>query len=478
MRPGVEVNVVDAAPPRSAPVSIDTWFVIGTAENGPDTPALVRSFSEYTSKYGGRTGYQTSYDSMETFFRDGGSRVYFQRVFGVAPTKGFLLLKDSAVADLFRIEAKNAGAWSSGIKIAVTIPSAGNFQFTLTDAVTAAILETSPVFAVKQDAIDWSNLSDYINVLSAGPSALDPVAVTATALSAGTDDVATATDPQWVTALAKLTIELGPGQVSAPGRTSSAIQKALLQHAYDMNRVAVMDTAYAATPSKATLLAQAAGLRDDPNARYGALFAPWAEVPGLVAGTVRLVPYSAVQAALMARQPNANVPAAGKNGESRYAIGVVGGFTDPDREELNTGGVDIAREMFGGVRTYGYRTLADPAKLRGWIGLNNVRLVMEIKAKAYAIAEDFTFHQIDGEGIVFEKFAGQLTGMLIPYFESGALYGTAADEAFFVDVGNAVNTSETIADGQIRAVIYIRTSPFAELVHIDIVKQAVTEVLV
>jgi phage tail sheath protein FI len=476
VRPGVEVNVVDAAPPRSAPVSIDTWFVIGTAENGPDTPVLVRSFSEYTNKFGGRTGYTTSYDSMETFFRDGGSRVYFQRVFGPAPTKGFLVIQDTAVAPVLRVEAKNAGAWSTALRVAVTVPSAGLFQITLSNA--DGVLETSPEFTAKQDAIDWSNLSDYVNVISAGPSTLDPGPLAATPLSAGTDDAAAATDPQWVTALAKLSIELGAGQVSAPGRTSSAIQKALLQHAYDMNRVAILDSAYAATPSKATLLAQADGLRDDPNARYGALFAPWAQVPGIVSGTLRLVPYSAVQAALMARMPNANVPAAGKNGESRYAIGVVGAFNDPDREELNEGGVDIAREMFGGVRTYGYRTLADPAKLRGWIGLNNVRLVMEIKAKSYAIAEDFTFHQIDGEGIVFEKFAGQLTGMLVPYYESGALYGTAADEAFFVDVGNAVNTPETVANGEIRAVIYIKTSPFAELVAIDIVKQQITEALV
>jgi hypothetical protein len=477
VRPGVEVNVIDAAPPRSAPVSIDTWFVLGTAENGPDTPELVRSFSEFTNKYGSRTGYTTLYDSMETFFRDGGSRAYVQRVFGPTPTKGFLVLKDTAVADVLRVEAKNAGSWSSGMRVQVTVPSVGLFQFvlTLTDG---TALETSPEFTAKQDAIDWSSLSDYVNVTSAGPSVLDPAVLAATALSAGADDSANATDATWEAALDKLTIELGPGQVSAPGRTTSAIQKALLQHAYDMNRVAVLDTAYAATPSKATLLAQADGLRDDPNARYGGLFAPWAQVPGIVAGTVRLVPYSAVQAALMARQPNANVPAAGKNGESRYAIGVVGGFTDAERQELNEGGVDIARNMFGGVRTYGYRTLADPAKLPGWVGLNNVRLVMEIKAKAYAIAEDFTFHQIDGEGIVFEQFAGQLTGMLIPYFDSGALYGTAADEAFFVDVGNAVNTAETISNGEIRAVIYIRTSPFAELVHIDIVKQQITEALV
>lgn len=475
-RPGAEVNVVDAAPPRSAPISIDTWFAVGLTETGPDQPALVRSFSEWNRKFGGRTGYQTAYDAMETFFREGGSRVYFQRVFGLAPTKGFLTLQDSAVAPTLKVEAKNAGAGSTGIRVAVVVTGA-TYVITLTNTA-GEVLEVTPTLDTKQDAIDWSTSSDYVTITSAGPSALDPKVLAATPLSAGTDDAATATDATWEVALDKLTIDLGPGQVSAPARTTSAIQKALLQHAYDMNRVALLDAPYAATPSKSALIAQADGLRDDPNARYGALFAPWAQVPGLVTGTVRLVPYSPVQAAMMARLRQPNLPAAGINGQARYAIGVVGAFTDSDREELNEGGVDIARAMLGGVRTYGYRTLADPLTLGQWIGLNNVRLVMEIKAKSYGIAEEFTFSQIDGEGTVFHTFAGQLTGMLVPYYEAGALYGATTEQAFFVDVGDAVNTQETISAGEIRAVIYLRTSPFAELVHIDIVKQQITEALV
>lgn len=475
-RPGAEVVVVDAAPPRSAPVSIDTWFAIGLTETGPDTPQLVRSFSEFTNKYGGRNGYQTSYDAMETFFREGGSRVYFQRVFGPAPTKGTLTLTDTTPAPTLTVTARNAGAASAQMKIAVVV-SGTDYTINITNMANE-LLETSGLLADKQAAIDWSATSDLVVITSGGPSLLDPKVLAATALSAGSDDAAAATDATWIAALDKLTIDLGPGQVSAPARTTSAIQKALLQHAYDKNRVALLDSAYAAIPSKSALIAQADALRDDPNARYGALFAPWAQVPGIVAGTARYVPYSPVQAALMARIRQANVPAAGVNGQARYAVGVVGTFTDTDREDLNEGGVDIARPMFGGVRTYGYRTLADPQTLRQWIGLNNARLVMEIKAKAYAIAEDFTFSQIDGEGVVFERFAGQLDGMLVPYYESGQLYGTAADEAFFVDVGNAVNTPTTIADGQIRAVIYLKASPFAELVHIDIVKQQIAEALV
>lgn len=476
-RPGVEVNVVDAAPPRSAPVSIDTWFAVGFTESGPDDPVLVRSFGEFQRRFGNRSGYQTSYDSVETFFRDGGSRMYFQRVFGPAPTKGFKVLNDNAAQPTLKVESKSAGSLSAQMMVAVTVPSTGLFQIIMTDQVSGAVLETTPEFTTKQDAIDWSSASDVINIVSAGPSALDPVASAAASLSGGTDDMANATDTQWVAALDKMGSELGPGQVSAPGRTTSTLQKALLEHAYEMNRVALLDTAYAATPSKAALITQADGLRDDPNARYGALFAPWAEVPGVVANTLRLVPYSAVQAALMARSARPNQPAAGVNGQSRYAIGVVGAFNDTDREELNEAGVDIAREMYGGVRTYGYRTLADPAKLPQWIGLNNVRLVMEVKAKAYAIAEDFTFSQIDGEGRVFTRFGGALVGMLVPYYEDGALYGATAAEAFAVDVGGAVNTPETIAAGEIRAVIYLRTSPFAELVHIDIVKVQITEAL-
>jgi hypothetical protein len=178
---------------------------------------------------------------------------------------------------------------------------------------------------------------------------------------------------------------------------------------------------------------------------------------------------------MIARSVDQNQPAAGARGHSRYALSAKYDFTDPDRETLNEGGVNIARNMFNGVRTYGYRTLVDPVEEPQWVQLNATRMIMAIKAEAEDIAEGFVFENIDGRGATIGAFYGSLVGMLVPYYERGALYGRSPQEAFAVDVGGQVNTPTTIADGQINAVISVRTSPFGELIQIYIVKRPLPE---
>jgi hypothetical protein len=102
---------------------------------------------------------------------------------------------------------------------------------------------------------------------------------------------------------------------------------------------------------------------------------------------------------------------------------------------------------------------------------------MAIVAQANAIAERYVFKQMDGRGVLIADFGGELSGMLVPFYEAGSLYGTTAQEAFSVNVGAQVNTPETIANGELHAVISLRMSPFAELVVIEIVKVATTEAL-
>jgi len=265
---------------------------------------------------------------------------------------------------------------------------------------------------------------------------------------------------------------LGPGQIFATGAAGWAAHDELLAHAGTNNRIALLD------PDPADLTAAgletlATGLASDPNARYAALFAPAAIVPGVAGGTTRTVLYSAVEAGIMARNSAAqspNVPAAGVNGLSRFAIDLAATYTDAEREALNTAGVNIARNIYGQVETYGYRTLAPEST--GWLSLGNARLNMEIVAKAEAVGERFVFTQIDGRRVRIGQFGAELSSMLVPYYEAGSLYGASAQEAFYVDVGPAVNTDESIANGELHAVIGVRMSPFAEYVVIEIVKVA------
>jgi hypothetical protein len=279
-------------------------------------------------------------------------------------------------------------------------------------------------------------------------------------------------------ALDALTKSYGPGQVFVPGADGvlSTTHDALIAHAAANNRIALLDADPDATAAELTALAGT--LAGNANARYAALFAPAAIVPGLTSADTRTVPYSALEAGIMSRNAatfTPNVPAAGVNGISRFATDLTTTFADADREDLNDAGVDVARLIYGQVETYGYRTLAPAAT--GWANLGNARLNMEIVAKAEAVGERYMFAQIDGRRIRISQFGAELSGMLVPYYDAGSLYGVSASDAFFVDVGPAVNTDATIANGELHAVIGLRMSPFAEFVVIEIVKVATDQPL-
>ena len=68
--------------------------------------------------------------------------------------------------------------------------------------------------------------------------------------------------------------------------------------------------------------------------------------------------------------------------------------------------------------------------------------------------------------------------MLHRFYLLGALYGVDADDAFRVETGAAVNTPETLSNGELHAVLAVRMSPAAERVFIEISKSPITVALV
>jgi hypothetical protein len=282
------------------------------------------------------------------------------------------------------------------------------------------------------------------------------------------------------TALALFTKDLGPGQVSVPGRTTPATKLALAVHGEATGRIPIIATTNTAVVATLTGEATIASITTAQERRT-ALFTPWIVVPGVTSGSTRVISPEAIVAGIMSRRDgegiSPNQPAAGIMGESIEAIDTVVSFTDVDRTTLNTNGVNVLRDLYDGVRVYGYRTLADPANDPNWINLGNARLFMGIEAELDAIAERFVFRQLDGQRLTITEFGGALTGALLPYWQRGSLYGVTPEEAFRVDVGPNVNTDTTIAAGQLRANVALKTSPFAEEVILELVKTRITETL-
>src|SRR5438045_1711092 len=78
----------------------------------------------------------------------------------------------------------------------------------------------------------------------------------------------------------------------------------------------------------------------------------------------------------------------------------------------NSGAVNVIRELFGGVRNYGWRSLVDPIGESDWVNFGCARLYMSIAAGAQNIAESYMFDKIDGAGRTLSALNGALSGML------------------------------------------------------------------
>ena len=68
-----------------------------------------------------------------------------------------------------------------------------------------------------------------------------------------------------------------------------------------------------------------------------------------------------------------------------------------------------------------------------------------------------------------------LSAICLGDYNAGIIYGATPAEAFNVDTGPSVNTAATAAANQLKAIVAVRPSPFAEVVTVVIINVPVTE---
>lgn len=473
------MTIGDRAASPIAAASTSNGFLIGVSTKGAvGQVQKVISVADAVDRIGPRMAANPYlYDALDCAFREGASVVYISRAVGAAAATAKVEAVDAVGKKSLRILAKSPGAWGNALSAEITL-TAGSVVIVV--KYEGSVVESSPALATNPEVVEWAKGSQYVTIedVSAAEGAGDAKTQTVAPVG-GADDVAGVGTAQIEAALNVMTNDLGPGQVAAPGFTSEAVHKALLAHAAATNRRALLDDPVE-TPV-AELVAHATAMRG-PNARFGALFASWAYVPGLSLGTTRKVPYSGLQMGLTARAEsegnNPNKAAAGPRGKSRYATGLVNVFTDAQRETLDDAGVTSSILVRGVVTTYGNVTLVNQTTEPNWKSFSASRLVMAVAAKAAVILESYDFEQIDGRGYVFKKLQGDLAGgACMPFYLDNALYGQTPEEAFFVNTGPDVNTPTSISQEEIKAQIGIRVSPTASFLEVEVVKVPTTESL-
>ena len=516
--PGVNVSINAPTSSVQTNSTTGTWFVTGLTAGGPSGIAVpINSMSDFNLYFGtivngantGRNSTSaTLYDSLDVYFRSGGIRAYVSRVAAAFVSGGTGTATATATGTIgttfLTATAKGTGTWanSSGT---LTTP-AGNSVGLIVQVVTSGsgytltvlyngnqVGPTSPLLFTPADAVSWCNSLSIPGVLltlsvnGAGSGSVPSAGYYY--IAGGTDGVAV--DADYTTALTAFNIELGAGQVSSPGYTVQSGWKNLLNHAYNFNRVAILDATD--TPTAVTLagpqgsqIVQYGGAQAATDSSYGAMFAPWVKVPGIAStqpNTVapvftRTVPPSAFVAANISATDltnDANVPAAGiQNGSCEYALDVTQSYVASDRVLLNNAGVNVLRNINGQVAVYGFRSLALDSN---WVAFNNVRFRMQITRDLDVIAEPFVFAEIDGKGQIFARLAGALSGQCQNYWLRNSIYGVNPEDAFNVNVGPQINTPATIAAGTINAQVNLRMAPQAEQVSVTVTKYLVSATL-
>jgi hypothetical protein len=454
--PDATVTIQDAPPTPATLNDTGTGFMIGLADRGPVTGQLkpeeaIHSLSEWIAKHGSLQSYNgNEYVSVEGFFADGGSRLFYSRYAGPSAVKASAAVPASS--SKFTATAKGPGAGYNTIKVGVA-----SSVVTVKDGTT--IVEVSPAMATIADAQSWAtNYSKYIDITPLTTGALADSADVP--LASGADDRTNVTDTERQAAVNRFGRDLGPGQIGAPGDTRTAMHTILATHALTYERAAVGDCPDSATAATAAAPGPVARALGRDLARHIRLLGDWVSVPGTSAGTTRMAPPSGIYMGLCARNDAERNPAhavAGQRSYSRFALGTHYQRSQTDLQTFADNGI-IPFVVDGGlVQPMDDITPVDSTIDEEWWAASGNRMVMRIVWDARAIAKAYMWTPVAGN-VDFVGYAGALSGMLSRWHVAGALFGDSPAEAFRVETGPAINTPTTIAAKKLRAQLSLHLS--------------------
>lgn len=488
-------GVIASTQVRSGPVSraeapASTFFVVGLTERGrTNTAVVVNSFPEYASEFGARVAYGSVHDAVRTFFEEGGTRAVICRDVGPAATVGNLTLADRAGIPLstLRVDAKGAGAWSTGITVAVANGSiTDTFRLTISYAATGLPAEVFDNLANPSAAVAAVNAqSKWVTVTDLGSATAapgnNPAVLAATALSAGNDDRAAVTATTMLARLNALaTAGFGAGSVAIPGQPGSTVGAGLIAHARDNNRIALI----AGTPTASVADIQAlAGTLRGADGSYAGLFYPYIQIPDDLGGTRNISPESYV-AAVRARAhetEGAWRAPAGAISRSRFVRATVTPISNTEGTALNGQNVSVIRTIANTVQLYGWRSLStDTANFELLTGRDFLNFLVVEGSKRL---EQFVFRTIDVRGHLLGEMAAEMVGLVEPIRLNDGIYalvdanGEQLDSGYSVDVGPNVNTPTTLARNEAHVAVAVRIAPTGALIRLLITKAGLTATL-
>ncbi len=513
--PGVYVEEVPSSQKvlTAAPTAVAAF--VGFTERAPAddpndpnglAPRLVTSWSQFESLYGGFAPGCVLPLSVYGYFANGGSIAYIVRVSNTEPAGQPATLalpaSDRALGLPVTVESLEPDA---DLAIEVTTVDVGDdagdgpAPFTLTVVENGEPVETFPNLdfssgernvktvvnktstKIKIDlALDKNaDVASQLELLKPGRYPLQkaapvPVPVNGRKFAgsesarqginglAVADDVTMVIVPDLITAATKPdgTIDLGLWK---------AVQTALISHCEQHgNRMAVLDAPPGMTPQQIKEWRSDVAMYDSA---YAALYYPWIKVEnpiGVNGNSEVFIPPSGHVAGVWARtDEERGVWKAPANDTIRGVLDIERTVTQNEQSLLNPIGINCIRP-FGtrGVRIWGARTLSSDTD---WRYINVRRLFNMIEATILEGTQYAVFEPNDVN--LWEGVKRTLNAFLRGLWSAGALFGTSADQAFYVKCDAETNPPESIDQGKLVVEVGIAPVKPAEFVVFRISQQ-------
>ena len=485
--PGVIVTTaVRTGPTNAQTAATATMFLAGLTQRGPDgTVHLITSLSDYQDIYGGVSTAGYTHQTIETFFEEGGSRAYVSRVIGSSATEAFLELDKTGGTPVITLTAAGKGTWAHNgvLQCLVTQPTAGS-TFKIFIKLNGAIVFTSSTHTSVADAVNEINNSAtaalYVTAVDEGETGI-PAVSSGTLNFAGGQDDTTVVAADYVTAIGLFTEDLGPGAICAPGQTSSTVREALIAHAADRRRIAILG--FADGTSVGNAVTEAAAYSVEDGAEFAGFFHPWVRIPnGNLTSTIPPDGYVCGKRASVHNAYGSWNPYAGERSQASFVVSPVTAYSKSEADQLDAGFVNAIKVINGTTRIYGARSASEDTDNFRFLIAREV--LNQIVYEAENALEALLFLPIDGRRSTFSRVAATLTGIMERIRTGGGLYeafdafGKQLDPGYTVQVNDAINPLSQLSTGVIKAKVGARVSSVGDTIEVEITKSNLTSTLV
>lgn len=245
--------------------------------------------------------------------------------------------------------------------------------------------------------------------------------------------------------------------MAIPGITDKAVQSALVSHCENMaSRFAVLDM-----PLDHTEVSELQEFRENIDSSYAAMYHPWLQCYDPLAKRSVFMPPSGAMAGIYGRTDNTRgVHKAPANEVVRNCTGLSIKYNEAEQAKCNPKGINLIRALPGqGIRVWGARTCSSDGN---WKYINVRRLFIFIE-ESIRVNTNWAVFEPNDE-MLWSRVEGTIRVFLTTQWRNGALAGTTADEAFFINIGKSTMTEDDILNGRLICIIGVAPVRPAEFV--------------